>query len=75
MICTPVVCSVQPSAYMIVPTRSGVPGRGDHVGHLEEGSRPASPQMRETSLGRVALDVLLQELEDAARVLQRRVDA
>src|SRR5215471_753595 len=43
----------------------GLAGRGDQVGHLEERGlrRPADPLHH---LRRIAIDVLLEELEDAA---------
>ena len=74
MIWTPVECCVQPRAYMIVPTFCGVARRGDDLGDLQERLlRDAADPL--DHLGRVAVDVLLQELEDAARVLERLVHA
>jgi hypothetical protein len=50
MICTPVVCSVQPSAYITVPTRSGVPVEVTRSATLRKVSA-GTPQTRATSSG------------------------
>ena len=73
MFWAPVVCCVQPSAYIDVIVRSGVDGRGDHLADLQE-LRLGRAGDALDHLGRVALDVGLQQVDGAARVLQRLVD-
>ncbi len=50
MICTPVVCSVQPRAYITVPTRSGVPVELTMSATFRNVST-GTPQTRETISG------------------------
>ena len=50
MICAPVVCIVQPTAYMTVPTRSAVPVE-QMISETRSNSSTEQPAMRATTSG------------------------
>ena len=72
MICGPLVCCVHATAYAndVVRSRAGV--GEDRLGDLEE-RLPRAAGRPLDHLRRVAAEVALDDLEDAARVLQRLV--
>ena len=73
MFCEPTECCVQPSANRLVSALSGA----EHEANSSQICRNFScgvPQMRDTISRRVAVDVLAQEVDDAARILPRVVD-
>ena len=73
MFCEPTECCVQPSANRLVSALSGVEQRREQFARLQELVLRRAADARH-HLGRVAVDVLLQKIDDAARVLPRVVD-
>ena len=73
MFCEPLECCVQPSAYIDVIVLVGDEHSRDHLRDLQElVLRRAADAL--DHLRRVDRDVLLQQVPDAARILQRLVD-
>ncbi len=73
MFCAPTECCVQPSANRLVSALSGAAVRGEQLADLQELVLRRAADARH-HLRRVAVDVLAQKVDDAARILPGVVD-